>query len=66
VIGLDVSGSMSCPVTGGRGKGATSKMRCVDVAALVAAAFLRRTPAALSSRSTRRRTGRRSTRATRS
>jgi 60 kDa SS-A/Ro ribonucleoprotein len=36
----DVSGSMSSPVTGFRA-GATSKMRCIDVAALVAAAFLR-------------------------
>ncbi|HVW01801.1 MAG TPA: TROVE domain-containing protein, partial [Planctomycetaceae bacterium] len=44
VIGLDVSGSMQSPVTGHRGRGATSKMRCVDVAALVAAALLRRNP----------------------
>jgi len=44
VIGLDVSGSMSSPITGHRGKGATSKMRCVDVAALFAAAMLRRNP----------------------
>ena len=44
VIGLDTSGSMSCPVTGYRGRGATSKMRCVDVAALFAAAILRRNP----------------------
>ena len=44
VIGLDVSGSMTCPVTGGRGRGATSTMRCVDVAALFAAAILRRNP----------------------
>jgi 60 kDa SS-A/Ro ribonucleoprotein len=44
VIGLDVSGSMSTPVTGDRGRGATSKMRCVDVAALFAAAILRRNP----------------------
>ncbi|MBI2481833.1 MAG: TROVE domain-containing protein [Planctomycetia bacterium] len=42
VIGLDTSGSMSCPATGYRGQGATSKMRCVDVAALFAAAILRR------------------------
>ncbi|MBA4015594.1 MAG: TROVE domain-containing protein [Pirellula sp.] len=42
VIGLDVSGSMSSAVTGHRGRGATSKMRCVDVAALFAAAILRR------------------------
>jgi 60 kDa SS-A/Ro ribonucleoprotein len=44
VIGLDTSGSMSSPVTGQRGHGATSKMRCVDVAALFAAAVLRRNP----------------------
>jgi len=44
VIGLDVSGSMASPVTGNRGHGATSKMRCVDVAALFAAAILRRNP----------------------
>lgn len=44
VIGLDVSGSMSSPATGWRGRGATSKMRCVDVAALFAAAILRRNP----------------------
>ena len=44
VIGLDVSGSMQSPVTGNRGRGATTKMRCVDVAALVAAAILRRNP----------------------
>jgi 60 kDa SS-A/Ro ribonucleoprotein len=36
----DVSGSMHSAVTGHR-KGATSKVRCIDVAALVAAAFLR-------------------------
>ena len=44
VIGLDVSGSMQSAVTGNRGRGATTKMRCVDVAALVAAAILRRNP----------------------
>ena len=47
VIGLDVSGSMGMAVTGQRGKGATSKMRCVDVAALFAAALLRRNPDSL-------------------
>jgi 60 kDa SS-A/Ro ribonucleoprotein len=47
VIGLDVSGSMSSPVTGHRGRGATSRMRCVDVAALFAAAILRRNPDSL-------------------
>jgi len=44
VIGLDTSGSMSSAVTGYRGRGATSKMRCIDVAALFAAAILRRNP----------------------
>ena len=43
-IGLDTSGSMGCPVTGWRGRGGTTKMRCVDVAALFAAAILRRNP----------------------
>ncbi len=37
----DISGSMHWPVTGQR-KGSTSKLRCVDIAALVAAAVLRR------------------------
>lgn len=41
----DVSGSMSSPVTGFR-KGATSAVRCIDVAALVAAAVLRKNPQA--------------------
>lgn len=41
----DISGSMHSPVTGYR-KGATSKVRCIDVAALVAAAVLRRNPLA--------------------
>ena len=40
VVCPDVSGSMSSAVTGWR-KGATSVMRCIDVAALVAAALLR-------------------------
>ncbi len=44
VIGLDVSGSMQSAITGNRGRGGTTKMRCVDVAALVAAAILRRSP----------------------
>ena len=47
VIGLDVSGSMGSAVTGNRGRGATSKMRCVDVAALFAAAILRRNPSSV-------------------
>jgi 60 kDa SS-A/Ro ribonucleoprotein len=37
----DVSGSMSSPVTGFR-KGATTAVRCIDIAALVAAAVLRK------------------------
>jgi 60 kDa SS-A/Ro ribonucleoprotein len=41
----DVSGSMRSPVTG-HGRGASSKVRCVDVAALVAAAILRKNPQA--------------------
>ncbi len=44
VIGLDASGSMSCAVTGNRGRGGTSKVRCVDVAAVFAAAILRQNP----------------------
>jgi len=44
VIGLDTSGSMSSAVMGNRGRGATSKMRCINVAALFAAAILRRNP----------------------
>ncbi|MGC4078806.1 MAG: RNA-binding protein [Rubrivivax sp.] len=45
VVCPDVSGSMRYPVTGGRGS-ASSSMRCIDVAALVAAAVLRRNPQA--------------------
>lgn len=41
----DVSGSMSSAVTGFR-KGATSTVRCIDVAALVAASILRKNPTA--------------------
>lgn len=41
----DVSGSMQSPATGYR-KGATSAVRCIDVAALVAASILRRNPKA--------------------
>jgi 60 kDa SS-A/Ro ribonucleoprotein len=40
VVCPDVSGSMSSPATGYR-KGAASAVRCIDVAALVAAAMLR-------------------------
>jgi len=39
----DVSGSMQSPVTGHR-KGATTATRCIDVAALVAAAVVRKNP----------------------
>jgi 60 kDa SS-A/Ro ribonucleoprotein len=39
----DISGSMHSPVTGERA-GSTTKVRCVDVAALIAAAILRRNP----------------------
>jgi len=41
VICPDVSGSMQSPVTGFR-KGSSSRVRCIDVAGLVAAAFLRK------------------------
>src|SRR5439155_21432102 len=41
----DVSGSMQSPATGTR-KGATSAVRCVDAAALVTAALLRRNTSA--------------------
>lgn len=41
----DVSGSMQSPVTGYR-KGSSSKVRCIDVAALVAAAVVRKNPSA--------------------
>src|SRR5258705_9754809 len=41
----DVSGSMSSPVTGHR-KGATTNVRCIDIAALVSAAVLRKNPRA--------------------
>jgi len=40
---VDTSGSMGSPVTGNRGS-VTTKMRCVDVAALFAAAILRKNP----------------------
>lgn len=45
VVCPDVSGSMSSPVTGYR-QGATTAVRCIDVAALVAAAILRKQPQA--------------------
>ena len=41
------SSAMQSAVTGRRGRGATSKMRCVDVAALFAAAILRRNPGSI-------------------
>ncbi len=46
VVCPDVSGSMSSPVTGYR-KGATTAVRCIDVAALVAAAVLRKNQGAI-------------------
>ena len=46
VVSPDVSGSMSSPVSGFRGS-ATSSVRCIDVAALVAAAMLRKNPDAV-------------------
>jgi 60 kDa SS-A/Ro ribonucleoprotein len=45
VVCPDVSGSMSSAVTGHRGS-ATSSVRCIDVAALVAASILRKNPGA--------------------
>jgi len=45
VVCPDVSGSMRSPVTGYR-QGATTAVRCIDVAALVAAAILRKQPRA--------------------
>ena len=41
----DVSGSMSSPVTGVQ-KGSTTSVRCIDVAALVAASIVRKNPSA--------------------
>ncbi|MCC7601189.1 RNA-binding protein [Janthinobacterium sp. FW305-129] len=46
VVCPDVSGSMASPVSGFRGS-ATSSVRCIDVAALVAAAMLRKNPDAM-------------------
>ena len=45
VVCPDVSGSMSSPLTGLR-KGATTSVLCIDIAALVTAAFVRRNPRA--------------------
>jgi 60 kDa SS-A/Ro ribonucleoprotein len=51
VVCPDVSGSMASPVTGYRGsgmaQGSTSAVRCIDVAALVAAAVVRKNPPAV-------------------
>ncbi|OAI23794.1 MULTISPECIES: vWA domain-containing protein [Methylomonas] len=46
VVCPDVSGSMSSPVTGGRGS-ATTAVRCINVVALMAAALLRKNPQTL-------------------
>jgi len=46
VVCPDVSGSMASPVTGYRGAGTTA-VRCIDVAALFAAAVLRKNPNAV-------------------
>jgi 60 kDa SS-A/Ro ribonucleoprotein len=45
-IAVDVSGSMSSPVTGQRG-GASTSMRCVDVAGMMAATIVARNPGAM-------------------
>ena len=45
VVCCDVSGSMGWPVTGWR-QGASSKVRCIDVAGLMSAAILRTNPEA--------------------
>jgi 60 kDa SS-A/Ro ribonucleoprotein len=45
VVCPDVSGSMQSPVTGHRA-GSTTAVRCIDVAALVAASVLRKNPSA--------------------
>lgn len=46
IVCPDVSGSMQSPVTGHR-EGSTTAVRCLDIAALVAAAVLRKNPEAL-------------------
>ncbi len=43
---VDVSGSMACPITGFRNS-ADSKVRCVDVAALIASVLIRKNPEAI-------------------
>lgn len=45
IVCPDVSGSMSSPITGYR-KGATTSVRCIDVAALISAAIMRKQPKA--------------------
>ena len=45
VVCPDVSGSMSSASVTGARKGSTSKVRCIDAAALIAAAILRKNPA---------------------
>lgn len=45
VVGTDVSGSMTSPVTGHR-RGATTSVSCLQVAALISAAILRHNPEA--------------------
>jgi len=44
VICPDVSGSMTCSSVTGQRRGATSAVRCIDVAGLITAAFLRQNP----------------------
>ena len=41
VVCPDVSGSMSSPITGHQAKGATSLVRCIDVASLISAVVVR-------------------------
>lgn len=43
IVGVDVSGSMSSPVSGHRGS-ATTKVSCLDAASLIGACVLRRNP----------------------
>lgn len=46
LVGLDVSGSMHSPVTGDRGRGQTTSVMCVDVAALFASIIMRQNKSA--------------------
>ena len=50
VICVDVSSSMSCPVTGHQGRGKASKVTCVDAAAVMASALFRANPKTLDAR----------------